>query len=101
MTKIYETPYGNVHIPISSPIITVRTSGGFDSALLLYMVAKTCVEANSKAIIQPITVVRTNEDDYPSWHRVDNRPIVDGVMMLLVFAYKFQHRGNSFTSSNN
>ena len=80
MTKIYETPYGNVHIPISSPIITVRTSGGFDSALLLYMIAKTCVEANSKAIIQPITVVRTNEDDYPSWHRVDNRPIVDGIV---------------------
>tara|TARA_B100001778_G_C18599736_1_gene636614 strand:- start:2685 stop:3455 length:771 start_codon:yes stop_codon:yes gene_type:complete len=80
MTKIYETPYGAVHIPIVSPIITVRTSGGWDSALLLYMVAKTCVEAKANAIIQPITVVRTNEDEYPDWHRVDNLPIVDVIV---------------------
>ena len=80
MTKIYETPYGNVHLPVASPIVTVRCSGGFDSALLLYLIAQACSENNPTAIVQPITVVRTNEDDHPSWHRVDNLPIVDGIV---------------------
>ena len=80
MTNIYETPYGNVHLPVASPIVTVRCSGGFDSALLLYLIAQACSENNPTAIVQPITVVRTNEDDHPSWHRVDNLPIVDGIV---------------------
>ena len=80
MISIYETPYKNVHINVSAPLCTVRTSGGFDSGLLLYMVAKTCSEHNPTAEIQPITVVRTNEDQYPQWHRVDNRPIVDSIV---------------------
>lgn len=80
MSKIYNTPYGNVHLPVASPIVTVRTSGGFDSALLLYLIAQACSENNPTAIVQPLTVVRTNEDDYPSWHRVDNLPIVDDIV---------------------
>ena len=80
MIKIYQTPYGDVHIPVGSPIITVRTSGGFDSGLLLYLVAQTCAELNPSAVIQPITVVRTNQEDRPNWHRVDNRPIVDNIV---------------------
>lgn len=80
MSKIYNTPYGNVHLPVDSPIVTVRTSGGFDSALLLYLIAQACSESNPTAIVQPLTVVRTNEDDHPSWHRVDNLPIVDGIV---------------------
>lgn len=80
MTKIYETPYGNVHLPVTSPIVTVRCSGGFDSALLLYLIAQACTENNPDAIIQPLTVVRTNEVEHPSWHRVDNLPIVDGIV---------------------
>jgi hypothetical protein len=81
MTKIYNTPYGAVHIPVESQMITVRTSGGFDSALLLYMIAQTCAELNPNAIIQPITVVRANPDDDRTWlYRVDNRPIVDTII---------------------
>ena len=82
MISIYETPYKNVHINVSAPLCTVRTSGGFDSGLLLYMVAKTCAEHNPTAEIQPITVVRTNEDQHPEWHRVDNL-LMDAVDVLI------------------
>lgn len=80
MIDFYETPYKNVHINVAAPIITVRCSGGFDSALLLYMVAKACKQLNPTAVIQPITVVRTNEEQHPEWHRVDNLPIVDDII---------------------
>jgi hypothetical protein len=80
MIDVYETPYKAVHINVAAPVITVRTSGGFDSAVVLYLVAKGCAEHNTNAIIQPITVVRTNDVNYQSWHRVDNLPIVDGII---------------------
>ena len=81
MNKIYQTPYGNVHIPVYAPKISILCSGGFDSALLLYMVAKTCQEFNPTATIMPLTVVRATDDtDDEHRRRVDNLPIVDNII---------------------
>jgi len=80
MIDIYETPYKNVHINVAAPVITVRCSGGFDSALLLYLVAKACNKHNNTATIQPITVIRTNDENYERYSRVDNVSIVNSIV---------------------
>ena len=80
MIDIYETPYKNVHINVAAPVITVRCSGGFDSALLLYLIAKACNEHNNTAVIQPVTVIRTNNEEYERFSRIDNVPIVNAIV---------------------
>lgn len=80
MIDIYETPYKNVHINVAAPKITVRCSGGFDSALLLYLVAKACNTHNPTVVIQPITVVRTNSPDHEYHSRINNLPVVDRIV---------------------
>ncbi len=82
MIDMYETPYKNVHINVAAPKITVRCSGGFDSAVLLYLVAKACNQHNPTAVIQPITVIRTNNPDNENQHhsRMNNLPVVDTIV---------------------
>jgi hypothetical protein len=109
MIKIYQTPYGDVYIPVYAPKISVLCSGGFDSALLLYMVAKTCHEFNPTATIMPLTVVRATDDtDSEHRRRVDNLPIVDNIINYVrgkfpnldiqdkkyKLAYKYWENGN-------
>ncbi len=70
--KIFETPWGNVIVNVDSTAIVVRVSSGFDSAVLLYMLAKTAMEHNPTVKIYPVTVRRTNTTGFDHWDRVDN-----------------------------
>jgi len=78
----YNTPYGNVVVDVSAPILVVRTGGGFDSAVLLYLVAKSAAKHNPDALIQCITVTCTNENDplSPETNMFDNLPTVSKVV---------------------
>ena len=79
MIEIYETPYGNVEINVDAQRAVVSVSSGFDSALLLYMVALAAKTHNPTLEIYPVTARRVNpQHDRPEpyfkdiFDRVDN-----------------------------
>lgn len=66
MNYLYDTSYGKIYIDLSSNNIIVRSSGGFDSSVLLYAIANAATELgkNKDFTIYPITVVKIgNEKD--------------------------------------
>lgn len=79
-SKQYTTPYGNVLIHYAARSIGVRVSGGFDSAIMLYLIAKTVYETNSGAQIYPFTVRRVNTTDEHSYNRVNSYIYADAVI---------------------
>tara|TARA_B100000900_G_scaffold255377_1_gene217600 strand:+ start:3889 stop:4701 length:813 start_codon:yes stop_codon:yes gene_type:complete len=85
----YSTPYGNVVVDVSAPVLVVRCGGGFDSAVLLYLVAKSAAKHNPDALIQNITVTCTNENDpeSPDTHMFNNLPIVSKVVEWVQSVY--------------
>lgn len=80
--KVYETPYGNVHINVGAPYLPIALSCGFDSAVMLYMLAETVSKLNPQAKIIPMTVRRINPlpEKLPELDRVDNFPIANRVV---------------------
>lgn len=78
--KIFETPWGNVIINVDTACVVIKLSSGFDSALLLYMIAKTAREVNPSIRIRPITVRRMNTSGLDCWDRVDNYKNAVGVI---------------------
>jgi hypothetical protein len=76
----YNTPYGDIHICNDSKAVGIFLSGGLDSAILLYLIAKTLSENNSEAIIQPFTVNRTNPSEFRKFDRVDLYPYANGIV---------------------
>lgn len=79
-SKQYNTPYGNVLIHYAAKSIGVRVSGGFDSAVMLYLIAKTLSETNSTAQIYPFTVRRVNTTSDYSYNRVNSYTYADAVI---------------------
>lgn len=75
----YNTPYGAVHICNFPKYNSISLSGGFDSAVVLYMLAKT-LNGQPDAVIFPYTVRRTNPTNDPKWDRIDVIPYVDKII---------------------
>lgn len=76
----YNTPYGDVYINCSSKNAGIALSGGLDSAVILYLLAKTLHDNNSKATIYPFTARRGNPTDFSEYDRVDIYPYVDKII---------------------
>jgi hypothetical protein len=76
MIEIYETPYGNVKINVDSHRAIVNVSSGFDSALMLYLVALAARKYNPEIEIHTVTARRMNSLNEPHlkevFDRVDN-----------------------------
>ena len=68
----FATPYGDVYINTVAKHNSIRLSGGFDSAVVLYMLAKTLSDYNNTdAVIHPFTVQRSNPTTIEEYERVD------------------------------
>lgn len=67
----FNTPYGDIHISKKPLHYAVRLSGGFDSAVMLYLIAKTMATYNKNSKILTATVRRTNPSTFPEFDRVD------------------------------
>jgi hypothetical protein len=76
----YNTPYGTVYINYEAENISVKLSGGFDSALLLYMVAKTANEHNSSTVIRPITIRKGNPTEFKQYDGFDTYEYTDKII---------------------
>jgi hypothetical protein len=68
----YPTPYGGVFINHSAQTTGIRLSGGFDSAVMLFLLAKSINDSNSNSVIQPMTIRRSNPTDMPEYDRADS-----------------------------
>lgn len=77
---IYDTPYGRVLINTDAKNVGIFLSGGIDSAVILYLIAKTFAERNIKTTIQPATVRRGNPTDLKEYDRVDIYPYTDKII---------------------
>jgi hypothetical protein len=78
--SIFKTPYGDVYINYSAKSFGVRLSGGFDSALMLYLLAKSLSENNSNAIVYPMTTKKWNTTDIESFDAADSYVYADRVI---------------------
>lgn len=76
MIKIYETPYGKVELPLDTKNVIVRLSGGFDSAVMLSLLAMNAVPGT---VFHPITTVKGRVANSPFLDRVDVSPIAKKV----------------------
>lgn len=76
MIETYNTPYGQVNINVDTRRAIVKVSSGFDSALLLYMIADAAQKYNTDLEIYPVTARRMNSQQSPNlrelFDRVDN-----------------------------
>jgi len=79
-SKIYNTPYGDVYILHDAKSLGLALSGGFDSAVLLYLLAKTIKETGSNAEIYPFGSRRTNPTEYREFDSVDVYPYADKII---------------------
>lgn len=66
----YDTPYGAVYFNNAAKYNLMRLSGGFDSAVMLYVLAHTLNQSRPDAVIETFTVQRTNPPGIPKWERV-------------------------------
>ena len=69
-----ETPYGNVYIDTQSDVAAIKLSGGWDSAVMCYLIACAVEQFYLNTIIQPLTVKRNNlltHNDITEWERYD------------------------------
>lgn len=76
----YDTPYGRVYMNYSSKNFVVRVSGGFDSAVMLYMLAKSIHDNGQTGVVMPITIRRKNSSDVRVFDRVDCYPYADSII---------------------
>lgn len=76
--KYYDTPYGEVHLDFSEKDLIIRLSGGFDSALMLCLLA---LNAPKGTTIYPITVIRGNlHSKHYDLDKVDVTPYVNNII---------------------
>lgn len=78
--SILKTPYGEVHINHLAKTFGVRVSGGFDSALLLYMLAKSLHENKSDAVVYTMTTKKWNTTDIELFDAADSFVYADRVI---------------------
>lgn len=76
----YDTPYGAVYFNQVSKHNTIRLSGGFDSAVMLYFLAKSLSQFRDDAIIEPITIQRGNPNEHEKWDRVYIVPYAEKII---------------------
>ena len=78
----YITPYGNVHFNNYARHNGIRLSGGFDSAVILYMLAKTLSESTTveEPEIHPFTIIRGNPTTHEQYTRVDVKPYAENII---------------------
>jgi hypothetical protein len=76
----YDTPYGSVLINTNAKSVGIFLSGGIDSAVILYLIAKTFFEKSINVPIQPVTVRRGNPTDITKFDRVDIYPYVEKII---------------------
>lgn len=79
-SKEYVTPYGNVYINYEAANISVRVSGGFDSAVMLYIVAKAVYENSPTSIIRPVTIIKGNPTDMKQYDGFDCYEYADTII---------------------
>jgi hypothetical protein len=81
MNTIYENKFGNVIINVSDKNLILSLSGGFDSAVLLYMLAKTITDTGSESTIWPITVRKVgNGENNFYYDKANPYPVVEGII---------------------
>jgi hypothetical protein len=74
------TPYGNIHINKNSWYYAIKLSGGFDSAVMLYLIAKTISTYNKNAKILTMTVRRANSTNFSEFDRVNSFEYADKII---------------------
>tara|TARA_B110000858_G_C17783255_1_gene465872 strand:+ start:1290 stop:2120 length:831 start_codon:yes stop_codon:yes gene_type:complete len=79
----YHTPYGSVVFNHSVKHSVIRLSGGFDSGVILYLLAKALSEHRSDAVITPITVQRRNVTNERWLERVHIVPYVTRIIQYV------------------
>jgi cobalamin-dependent methionine synthase I len=84
---VYNTPYGKVSINTEAVNVGIFLSGGMDSAVLLYLVAKTFSERNITTSIQPVTVRRGNPTGFKYYDRVDIYPYANRIIKYVRDAF--------------
>jgi hypothetical protein len=84
---VYDTPYGKVSIDIEAVNVSIFLSGGMDSAVVLYLIAKTFSERNIKTAIQPVTVRRGNPTGFKYYDRVNIFPYADRIINYVRSAF--------------
>jgi hypothetical protein len=78
--KLYSTPYSNVYINFSAKTFGVRVSGGFDSAVMLYILSQSLSENNSSSIIYPMTTKKWNTTNIEFFDAADSFVHADNVI---------------------
>lgn len=84
---VYETPYGKVLINTDAKNVGIFLSGGLDSAVILYLIAKTFSMNSIKTTIQPVTVRRGNPTELREYDRVDIYPYVERIINYVRHAF--------------
>ena len=72
MVQIEQSKYGNVYLDVSKDNTVVFVSGGLDSAVLLYLIAKEIKLTKSKTNLHVLTARRMNPTSDKTLDRVDN-----------------------------
>ena len=81
MITIYENKFGNAAIDTSAENLIIQLSGGFDSAVLLYMMAKTLTDVTANGTIWPITVRKVgNKFNDPNLDKSNPYPTVEKII---------------------
>lgn len=78
--SVLKTPYGDVYINHSAKTFGIRVSGGFDSSLMLYLLAKSLSENNSDAVVYPMTIKKWNTTDNEWFDAADTFIYADKVI---------------------
>lgn len=76
----YSTPYGDVYMNYSAKNFVIRVSGGFDSAIMLYILAKAMHDNNATGVIRPITIRRQNPTNIRELDRVNCYTYADDII---------------------
>lgn len=78
---IINNKFGNVALNLDAKNITVRLSGGFDSCVLLYILASEIGKRNLDVTIFPITVIKVdNERFLPGLNKFDPTETVENII---------------------
>lgn len=85
MGKIYSNAKESIELPeLGIDVIALSMSGGADSSLLTYLVAKNIVETQSYTKILPFTRYRPYPEDAPmSWNVTRSKQIIKKITELL------------------
>jgi len=79
----YNTPYGDVYIDAEHPIAAIKLSGGWDSAVLCYLIAHANQKFDLKIKIQQLTVNRRNLTPNRMLNRVNNGIVATNVELFV------------------